>query len=190
MLRRTISAWSRRPIVRPTPSRRIVTGLSAITCRRSRTPFFLGGFNRHTKIGCIAQIRGHLTDHNRGVRRWQGVGLHDYRRSRLAVVAGGSNCDDVAALHLESNSETASIHLMASSSRSRSSAATPQVRNLRAVSYLTGRRRQNEDLGWSPRLRKLGSSPLRRPSPAPARFAWLGHTSLLLRVAISGVRPR
>src|SRR6185295_908153 len=186
-------------------------GLVCHYLRALPQPVLLGGFNRHTKIGCIAQIRGHLTDHNRGVRRWQGVGLHDYRRSRLAVVAGGSPCDDVATLHLQSNSETASIHLMASSSRSRSSAATalatrrltafergsgttrrssrkPRARrrsriarilsaasatsvpsavtrysvtrykyrhklrsgrwlgqNLRAVSYLTGRRRQNED---------------------------------------------
>jgi hypothetical protein len=56
--------------------------------------------------------------------RRQSIGLNDHGRSRLAVVARRGHGDDVTAPHRVSNSDTASIHLIASRSADGSRPAT------------------------------------------------------------------
>ena len=47
----------------------------------------LARIDRHPKVGCIAAVGSHLADHDRRMRRGQGIRLNDYCGTKLAVVA-------------------------------------------------------------------------------------------------------
>jgi hypothetical protein len=67
------------------------------------------------------------------VLRWERVSLDDYRRPRLHIVASCSHRNDVATLHLASNSETASLQRIASSSAPGSNFDTCRAIRLRTI---------------------------------------------------------
>src|SRR6185312_2109099 len=60
---------------------------------------FRAGIDGDSKIRSIGQLRGQLTDNDRGVALRQGVRLHDDGWPGLAIVAGRGNGDDITALH-------------------------------------------------------------------------------------------
>jgi hypothetical protein len=93
----------------------------------------LARIDRYPKVGCIAAVGSHLADHDRRMRRGQGIHLNDYCGTKLAVVARCCTRHHVAAPHRASNSETASIHPRASNSRDRSRPATSFAMRLRTT---------------------------------------------------------
>ena len=80
--------------------------------------------DRNAKIRCVAAIRCHLANHHRCMSSRKGIRLHDHGRPRFTIVARRRNRNHIAALHSRSNSDTASIHPNAASSRARSKPAT------------------------------------------------------------------
>lgn len=96
-------------------------GLVGHDLRANAQSVFGRGQDRETEVGRIDDFGGHLTDHDRGVSCRKGVGLDDDGGTRLAIISGRCDHDDIAAFHSPfasdaSNSETASRKLKASDS--------------------------------------------------------------------------
>ena len=100
--------------------------------------------DRHAKIRRIAAVRSHLADHHRCMSSRKGIRLHNHGGPRLAIVPGSRNCDHVAAPHPRSNSDTASIHPNAPSSRAGFKPATSLATRRRiALDRASGTTRRN-----------------------------------------------
>ena len=110
--------------------------LSQAICRRR--------IDRHAKIRCVAAVRGHLANHHRCMSSGKGIRLHNHGGPRLAIVPSRRNRDHVAAPHPRSNSDTASIHPNAASSRAGSKPATSLATRRRiALDRASGTTRRN-----------------------------------------------
>ena len=101
--------------------------------RSDAQPVLLAGVDRHPEIRRIVALGSHLADHDRRMLCRQGIRLDNHRGTRLTLVAGCSNCNNIAASHRASNSETDSVHRIASNSRDRSSPATCLATRLRTA---------------------------------------------------------
>lgn len=115
-----MSLSSRRPIDRATRARRTVTRLVGHDLGSGPQTISPARIDRDAKIRRLDDFRRHLTDDSRNMRLGKRVRLDDHGRPRLAVISCRRDDDNVTALHRllggESNSETASIQLKASSS--------------------------------------------------------------------------
>lgn len=74
--------------------------------------------DRHAAIGRVATHGSHLADACRCVRRWECVRVHHHCGTRLAVMAGCGNRNDVCAQHGSSNADTDSSQRHNKSSKS------------------------------------------------------------------------
>jgi len=133
-----------------------VTDLPANACAPNRDRFVghhvrscakavsRGGLDGHSKVLSLVTLRSHLANHHRCVLGRKRIGLDDHRRSRFAIVPCRRNSYDVPAPHRSSNSATASIHFIASSSRVRSRAATSRaIRRRTALDLASGTTKRN-----------------------------------------------
>jgi len=92
---------------------------------RSRPqPVFFARINCHPEIWRIAALGSHLTYHNRGMLIREGICLDNHCWAGLTIVAGRGDGHNITAPHRASNSDTDSLHRVASNSRVRSSPVT------------------------------------------------------------------